>query len=71
MQLPDLFELDDARQLIHITYGLILNEKNEAGALRFRDRLYRLWRANDSLYFDRLEAHIGRHLELLYRGFSS
>ncbi len=65
-QLPGLFEQNDARQLIHITYGLILNAKDANGAYRFRDRLYRCWRENDALYYDRLEAHIGRHLAQLY-----
>jgi hypothetical protein len=65
-QLPELFGQNDARQLIHITYGLILNAKDETGAYRFRERLYRCWRENDALYAERLNAHIGRHLELLY-----
>jgi len=65
-QLPALFDQNDARQLIHITYGLILNAKNEDGTFRFRGRLYRCWRENDTLYYDRLETHIGRHLKLLY-----
>lgn len=64
-QLPDLFDQNDARQLIHITYGLILNEKNDDGAYRFKTRLYRCWREHDALYYDRLESHIGRHLALL------
>lgn len=66
--LPGLFEQNDARQLIHITYGLILNEKDACGDYRFRTRLYRCWRENDSLYYDRLETHIGKHLSLLYSG---
>ena len=65
-RLPGLFDQNDARQLIHITYGLILSAKNADGAYRFKDRLYRCWRENDSLYYDRLEAHISRHLSLLY-----
>lgn len=65
-ELPGLFEQNDARQLIHITYGLILNEKDARGAYRFRDRLYRLWRENDEAYAELLERHIGKHLEALY-----
>jgi len=65
-QLPELFELDDARQLIHITYGLILTAKDQTGAYRFRDRLFHNWREHEAQYFDRLETHIGRHLALLY-----
>ena len=65
-ELPGLFEQNDARQLIHITYGLILSAQNETGGDRFKIRLYRCWRENDGLYYDRLEQHIGRHLALLY-----
>ena len=65
-ELPGLFTQNDARQLIHITYGLILNEKNADTSPRFRDKLYQLWREQDGLYADMLEKHIGRHLELLY-----
>ena len=62
---------DDERQLVHINYGLILNEKAPDGSYRFRDRLYRLWRQHENAYMQRLEHHIGRHLELLYSGFSA
>ena len=65
-ELPALFDQNDARQLIHITYGLILSAKDESGAPRFKTRLYHCWRENDALYYDRLEQHIGRHLALLY-----
>jgi hypothetical protein len=38
-RLPALFDQNDARQLIHITYGLILSAKDESGAPRFKTRL--------------------------------
>lgn len=63
-ELPALFDLDEARQLIHITYGLILAAKNESADL-FKTRLYSLWRAHAAEYALLLEKHIGRHLELL------
>lgn len=62
---------NDERQLVHITYGLILNEKEPDGSYRFRDRLYKVWRQYEAEYIERLERHIGRHLELLYSGFSA
>ena len=65
-ELPELFTQNDARQLIHITYGLILSERNADGSFRFRDRLYRLWRDHDALYAEKLDEHLTRHLELLY-----
>lgn len=64
-QLPDLFRQDAVRQLIHITYGIILTEKDASGRPVFRDRLYALWRENADAYADMLNRHIGRHMELL------
>lgn len=64
-QLPELFKQDAARQLIHITYGLILNAKNPDGSFRYKDRLCRLWRACRSEYSDLLFAHIGRHVRTM------
>ena len=68
-ELPELFKNNDSRQLIHITYGLILNEKNADGSFRFKDRLYADWRKYADEYAGKIEHHIGRHLELLYKGF--
>ncbi len=68
-ELPALFTQNDARQLIHITYGFILTVKNEDGSYRFKDRLYKFWRENENVYSDMLHAHIGKHLALLYEGF--
>ncbi len=64
-QLPSLFEDNNARQLIHITYGLILNAKDEKGCLRFKTRLYAFWREHSEEYAQALEKHIGHHLEQL------
>lgn len=64
-QLPTLFDQNDARQLIHITYGLILSRKNADGSFTFRDKLYKLWRENEDVYTEALFKHIGRHLETL------
>ena len=60
-QLPDLFKHNDSRQLIHITYGLILNEKNADGSYTFKDRLYDLWREYREDYAELLFNHIGHH----------
>ncbi|MDO4572319.1 MAG: tagaturonate epimerase family protein [Clostridia bacterium] len=65
--LPGLLDMDDARQLIHITYGLILGAADASGAPRFKERLFRLWRENAELYAERLDRHIGRHIQLLYQ----
>ena len=64
-QLPDLFNDNNARQLIHITYGLILTAKDANGTSRFKTRLYKFWREHSDEYAQALARHIGRHLEKL------
>ncbi|MDD6262232.1 MAG: tagaturonate epimerase family protein [Clostridiales bacterium] len=58
-ELPALFSDDTARQLIHITYGQILN------APELRSRLFSLWQNHGEEYAAALGAHLGKHLELL------
>jgi hypothetical protein len=65
MELPKLFENNETRQLIHITYGMILNHKKEDGTYAFKERLYKLWIENEAAYRSALSVHIGKHLELL------
>ena len=69
-QLPSLFDNNDSRQLIHITYGLILNEKDKNGNLLYKDRLYKVWREYAEEYAVALQKHIGNHLKNLYKGFA-
>jgi hypothetical protein len=64
-ELPELFDQNESRQLIHITYGLILNKKNADGSFVFKDRLYNLWRDRAEDYAQALVKHIGKHLTLL------
>jgi len=63
--LSKLFDNNDVRQLIHITYGHILNYKNAGGSFAFKDRLYAVWQKNEAEYRTALVNHIGKHLELL------
>ncbi|RJX24647.1 MAG: hypothetical protein C4537_06145 [Acholeplasma sp.] len=69
-ELPALFQLNDARQLIHITYGAILTAENNQQD-RFRTKLYRLWSSYHQEYARMLESHIGEHIRKLYDGFIS
>lgn len=62
-QLPELFQNEDARQLIHITYGLILNAKDGEGKLLYRDRLYAAWRSHAEELSGCVSGHIGCHME--------
>ena len=58
-ELPELFRNNDARQLIHITYGLIL--QNPA----LKRPLYELWARDEEAYAQAIDRHISRHLQAL------
>ncbi|NLD88115.1 MAG: hypothetical protein GX633_07650 [Clostridiales bacterium] len=64
-ELRRLLDADDTRQILHITYGLILNEKKD-GEYVFRDRLYDCLKRNRDSYSEGLIKHIGRHLALAF-----
>jgi len=64
--LPGLMDMNDARQLLHITYGLILTDRKPDGSYRFRGELYSLLDKYAQEYAALLEKHIGRHLALLF-----
>ena len=64
-QLTQLFDNNDARQLIHITYGFILSEKDADGKFVYRDRLYAAWHKYRDEYKKLLIEHIGHHIAQL------
>lgn len=55
----------DARQILHITYGLILQAKNTDGSPRFKQSIYSLLHSCEESYAKALEKHIGRHIDTL------
>ncbi|MCK4314988.1 MAG: hypothetical protein KAX24_04380, partial [Anaerolineae bacterium] len=52
--LPDLLEQFDAQQVLHVTFGSVLN--------RFGDRLLAALRKHEEVYYALLESHFKRHL---------
>ncbi len=56
---------DNARQLIHITYGILLQAKDERGGTLFKDELYRTLSEQEEAYEQSLISHIGKHIEWL------
>ncbi|WP_166238213.1 tagaturonate epimerase family protein [Paenibacillus turpanensis] len=63
--LPEYMNDDDARQMIHITYGILLQAKDEKGGSLFKDEFYRTLSEQEEQYADSLRSHIGKHLDLL------
>lgn len=64
-KLETLFENNDGRQLLHVTFGSVLNEKDAAGALRFKPRFFQVLREQEEMYAQVLERHFIRHMESL------
>ena len=64
-ELPVLIDQEDARQLLQITCGYLLNAKNEVGGNLFRDELYQTLIQYEEDYWSLLEKHVEKHLGAL------
>lgn len=60
---PGLLDQFDAREILHVTFGSVLTERNTDGSWRFYDRFIDLLRANQESYANNLEKHFIRHLQ--------
>ena len=61
-ELPEILDLPDARQVLHITYGLLLQMQDEDGECSFRNEIYDALRKHELLLTAVITAHIKRHL---------
>jgi tagaturonate epimerase len=64
-KLPRLMDQDNARQVLHITYGLILQAKKPDGSSLFRDEIYSVLNEHEEEYSEALQRHFGRHVNEL------
>jgi hypothetical protein len=64
-ELPSLLDQDDSRQLLHITYGYLLNAKDENGRNLFRDEFNHILTEHENDYWFLIERHIEKHLKAL------
>lgn len=65
ISVEELFKNNDIRQIIHISYGTILTEKDTDGKFLYRDRFFKLLNENEEEYYKLLQSHLGNHLRLL------
>ncbi|MGF7045613.1 hypothetical protein J2T13_000073 [Paenibacillus sp. DS2015] len=63
--LPQYMEDDNARQLIHITYGILLKAQDKSGSSLFKDEFFDTLIDHEEEYEQSLLRHIGKHLDLL------
>jgi hypothetical protein len=62
-ELAGLFELNDARQVLHVSFGRVLTEKDKSGHFIFKDRILGCLRENEELYDELLVRHFHKHLD--------
>lgn len=61
-RLAAILDGNDGRQMLHVTYGSVLQAVNPDGSPRFKDRLMKALRENEERYYEVLESHLGRHV---------
>jgi len=59
--LPTLFEDDDARQVLHVTFGRVLTEKDSDGNYVFKERLLGALGKHETAHYENLVTHFRRH----------
>jgi len=64
-ELFSLLDQEDSRQLLHITYGYLLNAKDRDGKNLFRDQFYHTLTQYEEEYWSLIEKHIENHLSSL------
>jgi len=62
---PDYMNDRNARQVWHVTYGVLLTAKNEDGSSKFKEEFFKSLINLEDEYRESLINHIGKHLDLL------
>ena len=62
-ELTQLFHQDDARQVLHVSFGKVLTYTDADGNYNFRDRILDCLRANEALHYQLLVEHFQKHLQ--------
>jgi hypothetical protein len=61
-ELPALLDAFDARQVLHVTFGVVLSCAASDGQTVYRDRLYALLEQHEEAHYAALETHLTRHV---------
>lgn len=62
-ELLALFNSNDVRQILHVTFGKVLSDKDSNGNYLFKDRILRCLNENEELHYEFLINHFKKHLE--------
>lgn len=61
-ELLGLFNSEDARQVLHVTFGKVLTEKTDTGYL-FKDKILNCLKENEETHYKFLTNHFVKHIE--------
>jgi hypothetical protein len=61
-ELVDLFNNIDCRQVLHVTFGRILTDKNEKGEYIFKNKILNLLKNNEKTHYEVILNHFKKHL---------
>lgn len=62
-ELVDLFNSNDVRQVLHVTFGKVLTEKNSSGEFLFKDKIIKCLKENEDTHYEFIINHFKKHLE--------
>ncbi len=62
-ELVQLFDNDDARQVLHVAFGKVLTIKNENGEHVFKNKIINCLKNNEELHYRFVKKHFRKHIE--------
>jgi hypothetical protein len=62
-ELLGLLSDDNARQILHVTFGTILSKKDESGKYLFKDRIMKCLQDHENIHYQYLVKHFRRHID--------
>jgi hypothetical protein len=66
-ELRDLLSDDNARQILHVTFGTILSKKDEKEKYLFKDRIMQCLQDHEDVHYRYLVKHFKRHIDPIKR----
>lgn len=62
-ELVQLFDNDDARQVLHVAFGKVLTVRDENGEYMFKNKIITCLSTNEELHYRFVKKHFRRHIE--------
>ncbi len=62
-ELIDLLSDDNARQILHVTFGTVLSKKDAAGNYLFKERILQCLKDHEDVHYQFIVKHFKRHID--------